>query len=105
MNDGIFVNNEENTESEIPSKTSLSQNYPNPFNPVTVIQFSLEQPGVAKLKVFDLQGRLISEITNSVKSAGTHQVRWDASNFASGVYFYQLETASTTITRKLTLIK
>lgn len=105
VNDGIYVNNEENTESEIPSKTSLSQNYPNPFNPVTVIQFSLEQPGVAKLKVFDLQGRLISEITNSVKSAGTHQVRWDASNFASGVYFYQLETANTTITRKLTLIK
>tara|TARA_R110000868_G_scaffold383578_12_gene650784 strand:- start:35221 stop:37830 length:2610 start_codon:yes stop_codon:yes gene_type:complete len=105
INESVFVNNEEDKDSELPSETRLDQNYPNPFNPVTVIKYSLKQSGLVKLKVFDLQGRLISEIENGMKSPGIYEVRWNASGYASGVYFYRLEVNGIVLTRKLTLIK
>lgn len=105
MNNGVFVNNEEDRDTALPSKINLSQNYPNPFNPETVIQFSLDKPVNVQLKVFDLQGRLISVIVDEMKSGGTHNATWNASDYASGVYFYQLTAGDVIITRKLSLIK
>ncbi|GAB5409693.1 MAG: hypothetical protein BalsKO_20580 [Balneolaceae bacterium] len=105
INSGVFVNNEEKKGTELPSKISLSQNYPNPFNPETTIEYSLDQSTLIRLSVFDLQGRRVATIEDKVKSAGTHRVIWDASNYSSGVYFYRLEANGIVLTQKLTLIK
>ena len=91
--------------SNIPDKFSLSQNYPNPFNPVTNINFSIPQSGNVKLVVFDMTGREVAVLNNGILSAGSYKVDYDASNLASGVYFYKLETESFTDVKKMMLIK
>ncbi len=76
----------------IPSVFSLSQNYPNPFNPTTSIQYALPQEGRVNIKIFDLTGReIMNLVNNEVKAAGTYDVKFNGSNFASGVYFYRIE--------------
>jgi hypothetical protein len=83
----------------------LFQNYPNPFNPATTIKFSLPEKSNVKLTVYNLLGVEVAGLLNETKNAGTHSVSFDASNLASGIYFYKLETGKFTQTRKLTLIK
>ncbi len=83
----------------------LEQNYPNPFNPSTTIAFALPNPGQVKLAVYDITGKLVDTIVEQPFSAGEHQVKWEAGNIPSGVYFYQLETKNFTQTRKLMLLK
>jgi len=88
-----------------PQVFQLEQNYPNPFNPVTTIQFALPKTGFASLKVFDLLGREVATLINSEIKSGSHQVIWNASGFASGVYFYRLEAGSFYSVKKLGLQK
>jgi len=84
----------------------LAQNYPNPFNPGTKIAYSLKSPETVSLKVFNSNGELVSTlISNQHQAQGTYEVAWDGSNFASGVYYYQLTSASFTSTRKMVLMK
>jgi hypothetical protein len=90
---------------ELPREVSLSQNYPNPFNPATSIRFGLPETQSVTLQVFDLSGRLIATLANGVRTAGFHEVRFDGSSLASGVYFYRLQTDAVTYTRKFTLLK
>ncbi|HCI70816.1 MAG TPA: hypothetical protein DHV30_09570, partial [Balneola sp.] len=80
-------------------------NYPNPFNPTTEINFSLPESGEVSLKVYDMLGREVSTIVSSQMSAGTHSVTFDASFLSSGIYIYRLTSGSTTITKRMTLIK
>ncbi len=76
---------------ELPEEYTLYQNYPNPFNPVTTIEFNLPQAGVATLKVYDLLGREVSTLLDEQSlDAGNQEVEFDASAFATGVYFYRL---------------
>lgn len=91
--------------SELPKQVSLLQNYPNPFNPTTSIRFELPSDQTVTLSVFDLSGRKVATIASGVYYAGSHEVRFDASSFSSGVYFYQLQTETATLTRKFTLLK
>lgn len=78
-----------------PSQYELHQNYPNPFNPSTQISFSLPQQGKIDLVVFDLLGRKVATLLDHVlKAAGNHTVTLNASQFASGVYFYRLNATS-----------
>ncbi len=106
MNEGIFVGNESKNEyNDRATGVSLYQNYPNPFNPETIIEYNLGQPMFIKLSIFDLQGREVAIIEQGRKSSGLHQSIWNASEFASGVYFYRLEANGLFINRKLTLIK
>ncbi len=81
------------------------QNYPNPFNPVTRISFSIPQKSQIKLKVFDVLGREISLLADGVYEAGKYEVEFNASNLPSGVYFYNLTTASGSFTKKMMVIK
>ncbi|SMO53858.1 Por secretion system C-terminal sorting domain-containing protein [Gracilimonas mengyeensis] len=81
------------------------QNYPNPFNPTTNISFSLPVSGDVKLEVFDINGRLISTIVNERMTSGTYSRTFDASNLASGIYFYRLRTSDYTQVKKMMLIK
>lgn len=91
---------------EIPSSILLNQNYPNPFNPSTTLSFELPNASNVQLQVFNMMGqRVATLIQNQAFTAGSHQVRFDASNLPSGVYIYRLQASVTTATRKMTLIK
>ncbi len=74
----------------LPLDFILEQNYPNPFNPSTNFEFRVSYFGFVTLKVFDILGREIATLVNEERSPGTYTVRWDASGFPSGVYFYRL---------------
>jgi len=88
-----------------PSSSLLLQNYPNPFNPTTKIKYSLSQSSPVTLKIYDSFGRDVMTLVNEVKTEGVHEREFDASNLASGIYFYQLKTNSVVDTRKMMLIK
>lgn len=83
----------------------LLQNYPNPFNPATTISYSLPRNSLVKLTVFDIQGKEVKSLVNEVKSAGSYQVEFNATNLPSGVYLYRLEAAGYSETKKLLLLK
>ena len=93
----------------VPTQFSLSQNYPNPFNPTTTIRFSLPRGvgmfPVTSLRVYDVLGREVATLVNEVKEPGVYTAQWDASNVASGVYFYRLSTGSFVQSRTLLLLK
>jgi hypothetical protein len=96
----ITINN-----NEIPKIYKLEQNYPNPFNPSTVINFSIPKSGLADLRVFDILGREVAVLINSSVTAGNHSVTFDASPFATGVYFYTLVSGDFRETKKMLLVK
>ncbi|HRE10906.1 MAG TPA: PQQ-dependent sugar dehydrogenase [Ignavibacteria bacterium] len=88
-----------------PVNFSLSQNYPNPFNPVTSIKYEIAQNGFVTLKIFNVLGMEISTLVNQTKRQGTHEVTWNASDFPSGVYFYELSAGEFKQRKKMILIK
>lgn len=87
------------------SEFTLNQNYPNPFNPSTKISFTLPQSTNVKLSVFNALGEKIAELMNEVKSAGTYDVDFNASELSSGIYLYRLEAGEFIQTRKMSLMK
>ena len=101
--DNSAVSNE--GEVELPNIVELDQNYPNPFNPSTTIGYSVPHISDVSLTVYDISGRVVSQLINTRKSAGKYTVSFDASNLASGLYIYRLQVGSTLVTKKMTLIK
>ncbi len=91
--------------NEIPNAYILNQNYPNPFNPVTNINFSIPKSGLVTLTLYDITGKLISTVVDKKLDAGKFNVDFDASNLASGVYFYKIHAGDFTDTKKMMLIK
>jgi probable HAF family extracellular repeat protein len=95
----------------IPREFVLDQNFPNPFNPSTTISYQLPVISHVALKVYDVLGREVATLANGVETPGQHRVSWNADRFASGVYFYRLETTalggvkSFMATKKLVLLK
>jgi len=83
----------------------LSQNYPNPFNPQTRITYSISSEKKVSLKIYDILGREVVVLVNEVKPAGSYEVNFNASNLASGVYFYRLHAGSFIKTKKMMLLK
>lgn len=83
----------------------LSQNYPNPFNPSTKISFSLPESHHVKLNVYSVLGERISTLYEGTLSAGTHSVSFDGTGLTSGIYIYRLETETSSITKKMILLK
>ena len=77
-----------------PHSYQLYNNYPNPFNPSTKIFYSLPEKSHVMLKIYDMIGNEISELVNEDKSAGNYSIDFNASNLASGIYFYSLEAVS-----------
>ncbi|HEX6983289.1 MAG TPA: T9SS type A sorting domain-containing protein [Balneolaceae bacterium] len=111
---GIVVANGSETEStgyrifvrsEDPQIVQLMQNYPNPFYPETIIQFSLPEQSKVELKVYDITGRLVRTLRNTILPEGYYEVPFDGSQLASGVYFYRLITDEGSFVKKMTLIK
>ncbi|MBD3165315.1 T9SS type A sorting domain-containing protein [bacterium] len=106
--EGFFEMNPENVEegsSVTPHSFELEQNYPNPFNPTTTIAFSLQHRADVKVAVFDVLGREIATIAQGAFNAGRHQLLFDGSELASGVYFYRVEAGDFQATRKMVLMK
>ncbi len=81
------------------------ENYPNPFNPVTVIRYELPQNSQVRLEVFDMLGRRVAVLVDGLIEAGTHEIPFDASNLASGVYLYRLTAGQVVQTRQMVLVK
>jgi hypothetical protein len=95
----------ENTASAIPKDFGLSQNFPNPFNPATVIRYALPQTSSVTIKLYDELGRVVSTLVNDTKSAGYHNVTFNASHLASGIYFYRIQAGNFVETKKMLLVK
>ena len=91
--------------SIIPETYNLSAAYPNPFNPVTHFNFSIPKQSDVKISVYDLQGRLVEEIINQSALPGTFEVKWDARNYSSGIYFINMIADDFSTTQKITLLK
>ncbi len=92
--------------SGVPLAFGLEQNYPNPFNPATTIEFTLSQPGPTTLAVYNMLGQKVATLVNESLEAGRHAYTLDASDFASGIYFYTLYSGSSQVaTRKMALIR
>lgn len=89
----------------IPDKFYISQNYPNPFNPNTKIDFALPYSANVSMKVYDMRGREVATIVNEFKTAGYYSVDFNASNIASGIYYYKITTGTNTAVHKMVVIK
>jgi hypothetical protein len=92
--------------SEAPSEFTLSQNYPNPFNPGTVITYQLPESGRVRISVYNVQGQLVRVVADQLMITGNHQIAFDATGLASGVYVYTLEfNGSVVQSRKMTILE
>ncbi len=88
-----------------PESYSLSQNYPNPFNPTTTINYSLPLDSRVTINIYSITGELVRSLVNEDKSAGSYSVELNASDLASGTYFYRLIANDFVQTKKMLLIK
>lgn len=93
------------TSNQVPEKFLLYQNFPNPFNPVTNIKFDIAKTGHVKLVVYNINGEAVGTLTDEELAAGQYNYDFNASQLASGVYFYKLITPGYTSVKKMILIK
>jgi len=106
----VFVSTENNN---VIAGFKLEQNYPNPFNPKTTIEFSIPSKSHVNLTIYNALGEQINTLISEDLASGNYSTNWDASSFASGVYYYKLSvgdpstgSGSTFVqTRKLILLK
>ncbi|MBN1634342.1 MAG: PQQ-dependent sugar dehydrogenase [Ignavibacteria bacterium] len=89
----------------IPEKYFLEQNYPNPFNSITIVKFQILNAGIASIKVFDISGKEVSTILNNKLNPGTYEIRFDAGDLPSGIYFYMMIADGFRETRRMVIIK
>jgi hypothetical protein len=90
---------------EIPVSYKLHQNYPNPFNPSTTIEFELKIAQRINLEIFDFSGRKVVTLIDEQMGPGQYKTIFDASNFASGIYFYRLKSENFSSVKKMVLMK
>lgn len=91
--------------NKVPVQYQLSQNFPNPFNPSTVINYSLPKEENVTLKIFNILGQEVKTLVNTIQSAGTYRVSFDANDLSAGVYFYSLQAGEFSLVKKMMLLK
>jgi len=97
---------DQKTGKTYPNKFTLKQNYPNPFNPVTSIEYQVARISHVELSIYNILGQKVVKLVSEKQTAGTYKVEWDAAGFASGIYFYRLETDKGFVqSKKLILLK
>lgn len=89
----------------LPEAFTLGQNYPNPFNPSTTIRYGLPQAQSVRLAVYNPLGQEVAVLAAGVQEPGYHEVHFDGSGLASGVYFYRLQAGSFVQSRRLLLLR
>jgi hypothetical protein len=96
----------------VPAEFALDQNYPNPFNPTTTIRYQLPTDSRVSLQIINLLGQVVGILSDETQSAGYKSINWNASSFASGIYFCRMEAVSAadpmktfTQVRKVVLIR
>ena len=94
------------TDMARPNVYALENPYPNPFNPTTTIECSIvKNHDNFSLKVFDLRGRLVETLYSGYIKYGFHKYIWNASKYASGIYFIHMVVGENVLTKKITLLK
>lgn len=89
----------------IPQEFCLYQSFPNPFNPVTTIRFDVKEPVRVNLKIYDIIGREVATLIDSQYDQGRYTVRFDASLYATGLYFYKIQMGDYVAVKKMMLLK
>ncbi|MBD3233966.1 MAG: T9SS type A sorting domain-containing protein [candidate division Zixibacteria bacterium] len=84
---------------------ALMGNHPNPFNASTTISYTLPEASRVRMDIYNLRGQRIETLVDAAQQAGQYSVTWDASQVASGVYFYKLTAGKNTFTKKMSLLK
>jgi len=112
FNGGLFILKNDlvtsvlrNDEVEIINLPRLFQNYPNPFNPETKISFELFEIEFVSIEIFNSLGEKVSTLMNKTFQAGIHEISFDASLLASGIYFYRLSTKNFVTNKKMILLR
>lgn len=95
----------ENIPGNLVRSYKLDQNYPNPFNPSTSIRYSIPKDGIVNLAVYNALGEKVGALVHQYMQAGNYEVKFDASRYASGIYFYRLEAGNFTSVKKMILLK
>ena len=96
---------ENETNRQIPDEFCFQSPYPNPFNPMTTFKIELPVASLVTLEIFDVSGRSLGFVLDGWRSAGYHEVIFDASKLASGVYVYRLEAGEFRASGKMVLMK
>jgi hypothetical protein len=102
---GIVLTAVESSGGAIPKVYALNQNYPNPFNPSTTIRYDLPFASRVTLTVYDILGRVVTQLVNETQRASSYSVQWNASNLSSGVYFYRINARSEDGSKTFTSVK
>ncbi len=89
----------------LPASFELGQNFPNPFNSETVIDFHIFEPGHVRLEIFDIHGHKVAAPVDEFKAPGSHQVRLNSEDLASGVFFYRFQFGNEWAVRKMTVLE
>ncbi|MBP7698566.1 MAG: FG-GAP-like repeat-containing protein [candidate division Zixibacteria bacterium] len=104
--DAVSVDDPLDPEPALPTNFTLDQNYPNPFNPNTTIRFSLPHAEMVSLRILNALGQTVAVLVDQQRlGAGEHEVLWDATEYASGVYLYELEYPAGKQSRKMVVLK
>ena len=90
---------------QIPTIFTLYQNYPNPFNPTTTIRFYNPHSSYLKLKVYNVLGEEVKRLVDGFTNSGMHEIKFNAANLPSGIYFYQIEGENFKQVKKMILLK
>jgi hypothetical protein len=94
----------------LPITYNLHNAYPNPFNPATTLQYDLLEDGFVNITIYDMMGRVVSNLVSSQQNAGYKSVQWNATNnigqpVSAGLYLYTIEAGKFRQTKKMVLLK
>ena len=99
-----------NSNVEVPNQLILHHNYPNPFNPVTTLQYDLPEDALVNITIYDMMGRVVSNLVSSQQNAGYRTIQWNATNdrnepVSAGLYLYTIQVGKFKQTKKMVLLK
>lgn len=101
-----LVTDVQKEDNQVPSQFFIDQNYPNPFNPSTEIKFGIKEASNVDLRIYDALGREVAVlINNEFMNAGSYNVKFNATNLASGNYVYRITAGANTVSKKMQLLK
>jgi hypothetical protein len=95
---------------QLPHNFLVYQNYPNPFNPVTTLRYDLPEDAMVNITIYDMMGRVVSNLVSSQQRAGYKSIQWNATNkqgqpVSAGVYLYKIQAGDFVDTKKMILLK